>query len=98
VRAPGKFSVVAKDHLTLVDSYLNTSTWTSADLANHQTAVARIVNAGRGDLLSHVPSAVSSTAQPGQAQLPQAAAEKPAQKSGAAEEPHKDSIFDFPNK
>src|SRR4051812_1830412 len=72
VRAPGKTpAIVAKDHLTLVDTFLDTASWTPADLANPASAAARITQAGKGDLLAHIAPQVSSAGQA--AAAPQAA-------------------------
>jgi hypothetical protein len=98
VRSPGKApAVIAKDHLTLVDTYVDTTSWTAADVTNHSNTVTRIVQAGKADCLAHVPGQVSSAAQAGHPQPAQPQRDASARKA-AAEEPHNPSIFDFDKK
>jgi hypothetical protein len=89
VRSPGKTpALVAKDHLTLVDTLVDTSAWTTTDLATHAATVSRIVQAGKGDLLAHVAPTLTSAAQ----------RDNSARKASAPEEPHQPTIFDFDKK
>ena len=46
--------VVPKNRLGVSDTYVDTRGWTDADVREHEALVARIVEAGKGDRLSHV--------------------------------------------
>lgn len=53
VRTPSKVIVIPKDHLDFKDTYVDTRQWTLADDAAHPEVVARLVQAGKSDLLAH---------------------------------------------
>lgn len=55
--APGKIALVAKDHLTMIDTYRDLREWSPADVASHPAILSRLTDAGRLDLISHVPAA-----------------------------------------
>jgi hypothetical protein len=96
VRSPGKTpALVAKDHLTLVDTLVDTSAWTATDLTTHAATVSRIVQAGKGDLLAHVAPTLTSAAQ---AAHPEAAPRDNSARKAADEQPHQPTIFDFDKK
>ena len=56
ILAPGKFALVAKDHLTLIDTYRDVRQWNPTDVASHPALLARLTDAGRLDLVSHISS------------------------------------------
>ena len=51
VRSGTRVRVIAKDHLTLMDTYQDVTNWSSDDAARHLSLVARMNDAGQGDLL-----------------------------------------------
>ena len=54
VKSQGAPTVVVKEHLTLIDTYVDVSNWTETQLTTHKNFVARLNDAGKGDLLSHI--------------------------------------------
>jgi hypothetical protein len=58
VRTPtNSFPVIlTKDHLGFKDTYVDTRNWTISDDAAHPIVVARLIELGRADLLSHTVS------------------------------------------
>ncbi len=46
--------LVPKNRLGVSDTYVDTRHWTEADVREHEALVARIVEAGKADRLSHV--------------------------------------------
>jgi hypothetical protein len=55
VRSPDKaVSFVPKSQLTFVDTYVDTRNWTPQDVSKHPALVARLTDAGKVGLISHV--------------------------------------------
>jgi hypothetical protein len=54
VRTPTQIVLLTKDKLDFRDTWADTRRWTPEDLKNHPVLVARLLSAGRTDLLSHV--------------------------------------------
>ena len=54
VKGPSGTAVVAKTNLTLVDSYIDVTSWKDADKDIHAAFVSRVNAAGKSYLLSHV--------------------------------------------
>lgn len=55
VRSPDKtVTFVPKSQLTFVDTYVDTRVWTPQDATRHAALVARLTEAGKADLISHV--------------------------------------------
>lgn len=46
--------VVPKNQLGVAETYVDTRGWTAEDVPAHETLVARLVEAGKADALSHV--------------------------------------------
>jgi hypothetical protein len=51
VRSGGRVRVIAKEHLTLVDTYEDVTNWSADDVARHSALVARLSDTGQIDLL-----------------------------------------------
>ena len=51
VRSGGRVRVIAKEHLTLVDTYQDVTNWSADDAVKHLSLVARMTDAGQSDLL-----------------------------------------------
>jgi hypothetical protein len=83
VRSPGKFTVLPKSQLTLIDVFVDTTNWTADQLNEHPAVVARLMQAGKGQMLSHVTGVSVS-------------AVRPTQKTTASEGPRSKSVFDVP--
>ena len=100
VRSPEKCAVVAKSQLTLMETFVDTRAWTAADLKDHSAVVSRLVQAGKGDLLSHITGDSRSAAKDWSVSprlLDAPPAHPAAQKPAASNEARQTSIFDFPN-
>lgn len=61
VRSGNQVKVVAKDHLTLLDTYHDVSEWSADQVGQHAAFTARLVNSGHGDLLPAGAAAAAST-------------------------------------
>src|SRR4051812_40401586 len=66
VRTPGHVIMLPKNRLGFHDTYVDTRRWTIQNVRQHADVSARIVQVGKGELLSH---AVDNTAGDVQAQL-----------------------------
>ena len=88
-------AVIAKTHLTLVDTCVDTTKWTAADITEHAALVSRISQAGRADLLPKLASASAAHTGPTVSHDPHVPA---AQKTSVTDEPHQKTIFDFDDK
>lgn len=65
VRSPKGVSVFTKDSLSFVDTYADTRTWKTDDLASHKEIVSRMKATGRDDLLPRGESAKEANADSG---------------------------------
>ena len=106
VRAPGAMcggyvplnvQLIPKNALTFKDTYVDTTKWSSADVANHPAFVDRLKGANKMDLVKQAmdkpsPSETQASATP-QHNLP-AVTPEPASAPAPAAPPQK-SIFDF---
>lgn len=56
VRTPDEvpITLVPKDRLGLIDTYVDTTKWTLDDAANHPAVVEKLVQCGHADALRHV--------------------------------------------
>lgn len=61
VRSGNQVKVIAKDHLTLLDTYEDVSAWSADQVGQHAAFTARLVNSGHGDLL---PAGAAEAAKP----------------------------------
>ena len=88
VRSPGGTDIVPKGQTTLLETFVDTRTWTASDLREHASVVNDINRAGKGNLIAQVGgSAPTMTPQ-------QVVPQKPTEKTAAPETADK-SIFDF---
>jgi hypothetical protein len=51
VRSGNQVKVIAKDHLTLLDTYEDVSGWSADQVGQHAGFTARLISSGHGDLL-----------------------------------------------
>lgn len=51
---PGRLAVIPKERLGITDTWCDTRQWKAEDLPQHSTVIARLVETGKGDILSHV--------------------------------------------
>ena len=60
VRSGSRVKVIAKDHLTLMDTYEDVTNWSAEDAARHAAFVWRVMDAGQTDLLPSAAAAIGS--------------------------------------
>ena len=51
---PGRIALIPKQRLGITDTWADVRAWTVADLPNHPDLIARMIQNGKTDLLSHV--------------------------------------------
>jgi hypothetical protein len=61
VRSGHQVKVMAKDHLTLLETYEDVSGWSADQVGQHAAFTARLINSGHGDLL---PAGAAEAAKP----------------------------------
>src|SRR5690606_39050212 len=54
VRTPSTLTIVTKERFGFADTYVDTRTWTIAEVESHPAVVQRLVDAGKADRLAHV--------------------------------------------
>ena len=96
VRSPEKTRLIPKGQTTLLETYVDTRNWTTSDMREHAAVVADINRAGRGDLIAHVSSPVTTVTPRAVApSTPTSSTDKPAATSTDTTESTGKSIFDF---
>lgn len=70
IRTPATITIVPKDRLGVRDTYVDTRTWTIADVAKHPEVTRRLLSLGKAQLLENV--ADPNSAEPLEVQLHEA--------------------------